>query len=169
MKAAKILIVFIFLLAFNNCSSNPKQLSVTYLIPKHFEGAIVIFYNETNGINPALTDEGYVLTIPNEGVLKIQGDRKKLGGIPSFFLIGEDGSRKKLEYLYTTTMESQINSGRTELDVSDYEKENQVFAMNYDNFNISAADIYGKSFLVCKIKDGNLFASRDLPEKITGF
>lgn len=169
MNRAIISIALFFILAFSNCSSNQKQLPVTYLIPKDFEGAIVIFYNERSGIDPTLAEEGYVLTIPDDGVLKTKVDGKKLSGIPNFFLIDKDGSRKKLEYLYRTTMEGQIRSGRTSRDVSDYERDNRVFAMNYDNFSLSAADIYGKSFLVCKIKDGNLFASRDLNKKIAGF
>lgn len=160
--------VFIFiLLVFSSCSLRAKLSPVIYLIPENFEGAIVIFYNEKNGINPNLSEEGYILTIPNDGVLKVNADNKTLSGLPDFFLINKNGSRKKLEYHYKTNVESQFNKGRTENDVSPDAKENQVFAMNYESFNISAEDTYGKSFLVCKIKDGNLFASRDLNKKIS--
>lgn len=154
------------------CSVGAKTANVIYLIPEKFEGAVVIFYNQKDGIVPDFNGMEYVFTVQLDGVVKVNIDAKTVGGKPSFFLVDENGKRTELEYLYPGG--PKYSEGlRTMRDISNEERDNKVFAMIYEqgNFNVNAGNrvIYYRSFLIGKPKDGNLFASRDLNEKISNF
>jgi len=151
-----------------SCFVRANSKDVIYLIPEKFEGAIVVVYDQKDGVAPSFDGTEYVFNIPDSGVLKTNVEAKEINGQPSFFLVDGSGSRTKLEYLYFGGPKFSKEQ-RTEADLSDEERNNKVFAMNYvqGNFNTSNGNVKYKSFLVCKPKDGNLFASRDLNRKIT--
>lgn len=165
-----LLVALFFLFLVNSCSIRAKSADVIYLIPKNFEGGVVIFYDQKDGITPDFNGTEYVFIIPKDDVIKTSIDAKTAGGKPSFFLVDENGKRTELEYLYPGGPKYP-DGLRTVRDISNEERDNKVFAMIYEQGNFNAANrvIYYRSFLIGKPKDGNLFASRDLNEKIANF
>lgn len=149
----------IFLLfSYVGCSVGAKTANVIYLIPEKFEGAVVIFYNQKDGIVPDLNGTEYVFTVPKDGVLKVNIDAKAAGGKPSFFLIDEYGKRTEIELLFRWGPKYPEGM-RSIRDISNEERDEKIFAMLYDqgNFNTSDGIVRYRSFLIGTPKDSDNF------------
>lgn len=171
MNSAKRIISAVFIVFLGiGCSSRSNSRDVVYLIPHQFEGAVVVLYDQKDGSSPVFDGKSHFITVPGDGVVKVTDSYKSLSGPPKFMLVDEKGNKTNVEYLYQRKTGAESNT-RTENDVSAEEAENKVFAMIYESptFKTANGKVSLRSFLVCKIKDGNLFATRDLTKKIGEF
>lgn len=165
-KRWRILFGLLLLVSGLACTPRPESLAVIYLIPEGFEGAVLIVYDENGGTDSHFDGRVHTVTVPNDGVVRIGSDQKTFSGPPRFYYFDAAGSRREVEYLAKTRIDPE-SSKRSENDLSDHERKNLVFAMNYDYgvLNSGSREIVFRSFLICKVEDANRFAATELSEK----
>jgi hypothetical protein len=170
-KFVCLLLMIAVAVGFGGCryQSQANTKDVVYLISEKFEGAVLIYHGREDGIAPIFDKSEIVFEVPESGIIKTNFDAKELRGKPKFFFVNEGGERTELEYLYPGGPKYPENQ-RTEAKLTAEERSNKVFAMSYEygSLNSPNGGVLYISFLVCKPKDGNLFASRDLSRKIMG-
>src|SRR5688572_682077 len=92
----------VVLLSLAACSFRPSiPNQVVYLLPEGFQDAVVIIYEQVDGVAPQHdTETGKLLIrIPRDGVLRLTTNAKDTDGPPSFFYELADGRRIPIELL----------------------------------------------------------------------
>jgi hypothetical protein len=90
----------LFPLAFITCASRSAE-QTTFLIPKNFQGNVLIIFNQKDGGPAEYEGESRIYRIPESGVLRTQFEPSYgISKMDEFYLVDSLGDRKKLEYLY---------------------------------------------------------------------
>lgn len=166
----KVLSLFIFTVALTACASSATKTRIEYRVPRDFEGAVVIFLNQPDGIAIAPENDTMIVPVPPSGVVKIKNSASDLDGLPLFKAFEPNGNVSTITYV---RLENQpaFESSRLYGSLSEEERNSLVFSINYEKGSLSTKSgvVRFRSFLICKPKDGNLFASRDLNRKMNDF
>ena len=137
--------------------------SIKYILPDDFEGAVVIVFDQVNGISPAQADGSIAIEVPQSGIVSLNMAGDSLQGRPSF----EYKSKGSLSYVFARKeITPEGNMSFDDLTPDDFA--NKVYVMNYDRGTVNRprGTLQFQTFIVCKPKDGNYYASRDKGNKI---
>jgi hypothetical protein len=151
----KILVIAVLACGFAiGCSVGTKRSDVIFNIPQDFEGSVIIFYDQKEGVAPLFNGTEYIFDLPNDGIIKTSLDQESTTGKSKFFFVGGD-RRTELELLYPTGPKYPAGF-RSHDDISDDERDNKFFAVSFErgNYNIKNGNVKFNTFLVCKPKDG---------------
>ncbi|MCB1024494.1 MAG: hypothetical protein KDB79_08890 [Acidobacteria bacterium] len=133
----------------------------TYLIPKRFTGTVTILLNQRGEIPPAKEGNRYLLTVPDDGVIKVPFGPEIVQKDPIFYLVDENGKRTKIELLYRTGRKYK-DGKRAIIDLLEKERTN-TFAMYYDGGTFNVPDLSEKvrmfSFIVGEPQNVNHLAN----------
>lgn len=80
-------------------SCNQKSEEAIYLIPKNFEGNILIFFNDENGVHTVYDDGNRVYNFDTSGILKTKFKQNYKLQKNIFFYIDSNGNKTPLRYL----------------------------------------------------------------------
>ena len=152
------------------CVSPVNDKRIRYELPNDFEGAVVIFFDQADGVDIRKEGNTSIVTVPESGVVNVKDPISEMDGLPTFEMVKDNGDRSVITYL---RLQNQPDTGSSRLyeNISEEEKTGHVFSMNYErgSFQSKQGPTRYISFLVCKPKNANLFASRDLNRKIRDF
>lgn len=107
---------------FGSCKPSAPH-EVIYLVPKNYQGVIVIVFNQKNGLPENSESGSTVYRIPPNGVLKTQGQAIKEWHRRSFFYLDSVGN--KTEIPYYTAMDVR-DKGADKLKIICYSRERGV-------------------------------------------
>ncbi len=144
------------------CIPLRTTLDAIYLIPQGYEGVVVIFFDQPNGIEPESEGGQYVYKIPADGLLRVKTHGQ--GGLivsgEKYFYVSENGEREEINYLesqgYVKT--TAADTKKSFDNISEDEKNNAVFVMycgGIGGFKIGDKPIRYSSFLVGKPKNAD--------------
>ena len=139
--------------------------AVQYHIPSGFEGAIVIRCDQPNSQVRPKNSETYIVDVPDSGITGVSSTCDQINGMPRFVLKGDN--RAEITYLARRSDRTVLGQRSFE-SLTEDERGSSFFAMNYESGTFNTEDdlVHFISFLICKPKDGNFYASTDLPNKI---
>lgn len=149
------------------CRQVPKTSTSRFFVPNGSEGAFVVILDEEGGVSPETDGTHLDFVFDKNGLLKTNVDLDKLAGLPEFYYEEGAGGRIRLEYL-TNRPQNSEGSLRSVGSLTEEERNNRVFIMNYEKgvLNSNSHQVRYHSFIICKPKDLNLVASRNLNEKL---
>ncbi len=165
---ACLLVLILLVIAAAGCRQVPRVSKGRFLVPSGSEGAFVITIDKDGGVSPDDTGSTYLDFVISEiGLLQTNVELDRLAGLPEFYYDDGVGGRVRLEYL--TNRPLQSGESLRSLDaLTEDERNNRVFVMNYEKgvLNSNSRPVKYYSFIICKPKDLNLIASRNLNEKL---
>lgn len=104
--------VLLFCLLLGSCKSRKAE-DVVYLIPKNYQGVVIIFFDDPNGKDTEYRKENRVYRIPANGILKTKFLLTKSLHQQSFFYIDSLGERENIPYYTAIDLrEHRIDSSR---------------------------------------------------------
>lgn len=68
------------------------------MIPKEFQGVVVVLFDETDGTKPEYEGDARIYKIPQDGILKTQFTAPKVTGSYSFFYRDSNGKMNPMTY-----------------------------------------------------------------------
>ena len=125
-------LVFVLGIAISGCSWIQQTSDGLYLVPKGYQGSVIILFDEPTGIVPAKENGLNVYPIPPDGILKVKG-RGSIGTVNlKYYYVDEFGNRVDLPYLYPNNWGvSPSGEPRKSFDnLSVDESNNSIFVMN---------------------------------------
>lgn len=128
--------------------SGMRAKEATFLLPSDFEGPVVILFGQKSGIGPDIKDERLLFSVPERGLIKTSVNADWLTGMPKFFVTDNVNNRTELKYLFP----GEFNSSNQDT------KSVQLYSKG--TFNSKSGVVKFMSFLVCKPKEGELYAAR---------
>lgn len=139
---------------------------IEYRIGGDFEGAVVVRCDQSGESGVSKFQESKIIEIPSSGVTSVATGCAEISGRPRF--VSNEQNGLELDYLFSR--KELAGQGENSFEsITEEERINKVYVMNYEegNFNTANGVVRYFSFLVCKPKDGNYYASTDLINKIT--
>ncbi len=137
---------------------------ITFVLPDNYEGAVVIALDQPDGVKIDTKGESITIDVPPDGVLDVALTREQLRGMPTFRYKSSAGF---LTYVFRRNDIRPPNGIGFE-ELNSEESSSHVYVLNYDegNTNLDSGKLRFLSFIVGKLKDGNLHESKDKNEKI---
>ena len=96
------------------CIPRRTTLDAIYLLPQGYEGVVLIFFDEPDGVELETEGSQYVYKILADGVLRVKNHGQ--GGLIvtglRYFYVNENGERQPLEYLYQNRIRTSVKIKR---------------------------------------------------------
>lgn len=130
-----------------------------YLIPSGYVGAVVILYDQPDGVIPEVEGGYYVYEIPPSGVLKVR--TPAYVGIVNlkYFYVDQAGERQEVKYIIVTgDRDPQGRPQNKYGNLAQDEVENSIFVMNpggVGEFRVNDKAVQFSGFIIGKPKDGD--------------
>lgn len=108
-----LILLILLILITSSCNSTKEAI---YLIPDGYTGAVVILFEQPDGVTLPVEDGFNVYKIPENGVLKVKTQAIYDIDEESFFYEDSNRERIRIEYLYPSSQRGQIYKERKTFD-----------------------------------------------------
>lgn len=151
--------LIVLVLISGSCFLKSNPTDGIYLIPQGYKGDVIIFFNQPDGVLPETENGLYVYKIPEDGVLKVRTQGATGAVNPSYFYLGKNNERQRVEYLRITGAQSPSGEPQNKFgNINQTEYENGVYVMNaggLGSFNVKTGVVKYTSFVVGAPKDAD--------------
>lgn len=132
-KFFKICVCILCLLSYMASCGYLRTKDGIYLVPKGYEGEVLIVFDQPDGVTPTIEDGLYVYKIPEDGVLKVKSPLETGFVNLKYFYIDDSGRREEIRYLRITGDRDIHGESKDKFDgqINADEYENGIFAMSY--------------------------------------